>query len=101
LTLIPFKTPIGIRQSSQDPKELQLTYELINQIYDENKREEIYKKLNDRRQNEPEIASIIWYSPGIVAILLQEIIESYQFLNDNQKLSQRSSENICNVLGLF
>lgn len=68
--MIPFKTPIGIKTNGLDPKELELTYELVNQIYDTKLREDIYKKLNDWRQNEPEIASIIWYSPGIVAILL-------------------------------
>lgn len=34
------------------------------------RREEAFKKLNDRREMEPDIASLIWYSTGSMAILL-------------------------------
>lgn len=64
------------------------------------KREEAYKKLNDRRDIEPNIAILLWHTTGTIAILLQEIISIYQFLA-NQKLNQKISEKICNVLGLF
>ena len=64
------------------------------------RREEAFKKLNDRRGIEPNIATLLWYSTGSMAILLQEIISIYPYLT-NAKLTQKLSEKICNVLGLF
>ena len=64
------------------------------------RREEAFKKLNDRRDIEPYLAKLLWYSPGSIAILLQEIISIYPYLT-SIKLNQRISEKICNVLGLF
>ena len=34
------------------------------------RREEAFKKLNDRRDKEPNIATLLWYSTGSMAILL-------------------------------
>lgn len=44
------------------------------------KREEAYKKLNDRRDFEPNISVLLWHSTGSIAILLQEIISIYPCL---------------------
>lgn len=64
------------------------------------KREEAFKKLNDRRGKEPNIASLLWHQTGCIAILLQEIISIYPYLT-HMKLTQKISEKTCNVLGLF
>ena len=72
----------------------------INDIKDEKKRYKALEELHKHRETIPNLANYIWYSTGTVAVLLQEIIYTYQFLNP-PKLSIEQSNKICTVISLF
>lgn len=72
----------------------------IKLLADRDNREEAFKQLNNKRDTEPNIASLLWYSLGTISILLQEIISIYPYLT-SLTLTTKASERICNVLGLF
>lgn len=93
-------SPIFSDKKIKNPEEFRQTLSYIQMFFVKDKREEAYKKLNDWRDIEPNIAVLLWHTTGTIAILLQEIISIYPFLA-NQKLNQKISEKICNVLGLF
>lgn len=93
--------------SSMDPRmqpraspELEKICQYIMYLRDPNKKYEYFKELNNKRDDFPQLAPILWYSTGTVAILLQEIINIYPNLSP-PTLTQAHSERICNVLGLF
>lgn len=64
------KTPIFSDIKIKDKEEFKKTIEYIQQFYDKEKWEEAFKKLNDRRDIEPNIAILLWYSTGCIAVLL-------------------------------
>lgn len=63
-----------------------ITLEYIKMFQVKEKREEAFKKINERRDIEPNIASLLWHTTGCIAILLQEIISVYPYLT-NMKLT--------------
>lgn len=81
-------------------EEFKNTMHHIKMLVDKENREEAFKQLNNKRDTEPNIASLLWYSVGTISILLQEIISIYPYLT-NLTLTSKASERICNVLGLF
>ncbi len=84
----------------ENQQEFKKTLFYINELKNKDKREEAFRMLNNRREMEPNIASLLWHSIGSIAILLQEIIKIYPYLT-NMELNQKASEKMCNVLGLF
>ena len=76
------------------------TVHYIKLLADKNTREEAFKQLNNKRDSEPNIASLLWHSVGTISVLLQEIISIYPYLT-SLTLTSKVSERICNVLGLF
>ena len=72
----------------------------VNQIKDENSRERALEELSHKRESLTDLALYIWYSTGTVATLLQEIINTYQFLAP-PKLTVNRSNRACSVLALF
>ena len=73
---------------------------LVEQTKDENTREKALEELSQKRESFTDLAIYIWYSTGTLAILLQEIINTYQFLF-SQKLTIDRSNRACSVLALF
>jgi len=74
--------------------------QLIKTLSEKDKREDCFRKLNQLRDKVPQMASLLWHSTGTIAILLQEIISIYPYLN-NAKLTQQTIEKVRDVLGLF
>lgn len=75
----------------------------LTSIYDPNSRNEALLLLGKHRQKFPDLGNVIWNSPGMVTILLQEIIKVYPYLTGNKQylLTSEISTRICNVLVLF
>ena len=88
------------RLQQRNSPELEKVCQYIAMLSDSNKKYDYFKELNNQRDNIPQLAPILWFSTGTVAILLQEIINIYPNLSP-PTLTQAHSERICNVLGLF
>ena len=63
-------------------------------------RESALLELSKKRETFLELAPVIWYSFGTVAILLQEIISIYPMLSP-PTLSPQASNRVCNALALL
>ena len=92
------------KQEKTDDKdkeeEIKQIIEWVDQIKDENLREKALEELSHKRESLSDLALYIWYSTGTVATLLQEIINTYQYLAP-PKLTVNSSNRACSVLALF
>lgn len=88
------------RMQQRPSPEMEKICQYIMFLRDPSKKYEYFKELNNQRDNFPQLAPILWFSTGTVAILLQEIINIYPNLSP-PTLTQAHSERICNVLGLF
>ena len=81
-------------------EEMKQIIERVDQIKDENTREKALEELSHKRESLSDLALYIWYSTGTVATLLQEIINTYQYLAP-PKLTVNRSNRACSVLALF
>lgn len=63
-------------------------------------KEEALIELRKKRESVPNLAPIIWYSTGIIASLLQEIVSIYPLLSP-PKLETSDSNRVCNALALL
>ena len=81
-------------------EEIKQIIEWVDQIKDENLREKALEELSHKRESLSDLALYIWYSTGTVATLLQEIINTYQYLAP-PKLTVNRSNRACSVLALF
>ena len=93
------------KQEKEKPKkaseaEVEQIIKWVDQIKDEKTRERALEELSHKRESLTDLALYIWYSTGTVAILLQEIINTYQLLAPPQ-LSIARSNRACSVLALF
>ena len=92
------------KQEKTDDKdkeeEIKQIIEWVDQIKDENLREKALEELSHKRESLSDLALYIWYSTGTVATLLQEIINTYQYLAP-PKLTVNRSNRACSVLALF
>lgn len=92
------KTTNNNNSISSEEENLIISY--LNQIKDPDKREKALAELCKKRESFPSLAVYIWYSPGVVTSLLQEIICTYQLLAP-PNLNDHSSSKAYNVLALF
>jgi len=83
-----------------DVNDAEKAYSYILNLKDPEFKDEALKELNNRRDRIPNLAPILWYSVGTVAILLQELLSIYPFLAP-PTLNQNLTDRTCNVLGLF
>ena len=74
--------------------------EWLHQIKDISTRENALTELGKKRETFGDLAIYIWYTPGVIAALLQEIISTYQLLAP-PNLNNNTSSKACNVLALF
>ena len=87
-------------KEKEKEEEIKQIIEWVDQIKDENTRENALEELSHKRESLSDLALYIWYSTGTVATLLQEIINTYQFLAP-PKLTVNRSNRACSVLALF
>ncbi len=73
---------------------------LMEQIKDPLKREKALDELCKKRDKYPDLALYLWYTPGVVIALLQEIISTYHYLAP-PNLNEQTSSKAYNVLALF
>jgi len=57
-------------------------------------------ELSKKREDFPDLAPVLWYSYGVMAALLQEIIAIYPMLSP-PTLSFNASNRVCNALALL
>jgi len=90
--------PVG----SEGPKvvDKEEIFELIRGLIDENKREESLIELSKRRDLYQHLAPTLWYSYGVMAILVQEVVNVYSLLTP-PKLTPQASNRVCNALALM
>ena len=63
-------------------------------------RAEALQILSVQREQHPELAPCLWYSPATITALLSEVISIYPYLATNN-LNIPLSNRVCNVLALF
>eukprot|EP01113_Clastostelium_recurvatum_P037811 TRINITY_DN5569_c0_g1_i6.p3 TRINITY_DN5569_c0_g1~~TRINITY_DN5569_c0_g1_i6.p3 ORF type:complete len:427 (+),score=88.05 TRINITY_DN5569_c0_g1_i6:3688-4968(+) len=74
---------------------------LILDLLAESKREAALLELSKRRETLSEdLAPLLWYTPGVMVSVLQEIITIYPLLTP-PKLKAHASNRVCNALALF
>ena len=88
------------KSKEKEKEEIKQITEWVDQIKDENNREKALDELSHKRESLSDLALYIWYSTGTVATLLQEIINTYQYLAP-PKLTVNRSNRACSVLALF
>ena len=88
------------KNKEKEKEEIKQITEWVDQIKDENTREKALEELSHKRESLSDLALYIWYSTGTVATLLQEIINTYQYLAP-PKLTVNRSNRACSVLSLF
>lgn len=89
-----------IKENKLGNEDISKIIEWLEQIKDPETRENALSELSKKRESFPDLAIYLWYSTGVVASLLQEIITIYQLLAP-PKLNVQSSNRACNVLALF
>lgn len=72
----------------------------IEMLKREETRNEALYFLSRNRENIPDLALYLWHGTGNVAILLQEILSTYNAMY-NKGFSSKRSNRCCNVLALF
>ena len=95
----PPEIPEKSKEQEKD-EEIKQIIEWVDQIKNENTREKALEELSHKRESLTDLALYIWYSTGTVATLLQEIINTYQYLAP-PKLTVNRSNRACSVLALF
>lgn len=85
---------------SNNPIEEKEVIEYLDQVKDPIRREKALSELCKKRESFNNLALYIWFSPGVVTSLLQEILLTYQLLAP-PNLSETSSTRAYNVLALF
>uniref|UniRef100_A0A7S1LX70 Cell differentiation protein rcd1 n=1 Tax=Neobodo designis TaxID=312471 RepID=A0A7S1LX70_NEODS len=82
--------------SPQQPPELAM---LLRRLLQDDNREQVLIELSKNREAYPELAPVLWYTPGCVAVLLQELVSIYPSLNP-PALQVAASNRVCNALAL-
>lgn len=75
-------------------------YQTVYNLTSPATREQALIELSKNRETVPDLAPIIWYSTGIIAALLQEIVSIYPLLSP-PKLKPQDSNRVCNALALL
>lgn len=83
--------------SSEDEENIS---KLMEHIKDPSKREKALSELCKRREHFQDLAVYLWYTPGVIMALLQEIISTYHYLAP-PNLNEQTSSRAYNVLALF
>ena len=87
-------------ETTLSPEDEDLITRLMENIKDPDKRDKALAELCKKRDQLPDLAVYIWYTPGVVMALLQEIISTYHYLAP-PSLNDQTSSRAYNVLALF
>ncbi|KAG1584961.1 hypothetical protein G6F48_007565 [Rhizopus delemar] len=75
-------------------------YSLVLELLNPSTREQALLDLSKKREQFEDLALVLWYSYGVIPVLLQEIITVYPLLNP-PTLSGGASNRVCNALALL
>ncbi|KAI8394191.1 uncharacterized protein BYT42DRAFT_487029 [Radiomyces spectabilis] len=75
-------------------------YTLVLELLNPALREQALLDLSKKREQYEDLALILWYSYGVMSILLQEIVAAYPLLTP-PTLSGGASNRVCNALALL
>lgn len=89
-------------QQQQQQKQIdeEKVFVLVQQVLDPMNREAILLELSKRRESFEDLAPVLWYSFGVMAALLQEIVSIYPALSP-PTLTTHMSNRVCNALALL
>ena len=83
-----------------EQNEEEMIIKWISELKNENTRVKALEYLSDYSEKNHNLAIYLWYSRGTMAVLLQEIISIYHYLNIS-KLTADNSHRICCVISLL
>lgn len=89
----------GIGPAVSIPEEARI-HQLIVDLMDPALRETALLELSKKREQFDDLALVLWYSFGIMAVLLQEIVAVYPLLSP-PSLTAHASNRVCNALALL
>lgn len=92
---VPLLAEIGVATHDLDKIIMHIT-----NLKTKSLREESFRQLKTKMEDEPNLASLLWYTPGIIATMLQEIVVTYPLLSTNT-LEPASIFRLIDVLELF
>lgn len=90
--------PVGMDSSQQGVDES--FFQIVYNLTIPHQKEEALVALRKKRESVPALAPILWYSTGIIAALLQEIVSIYPLLSP-PTLKTSDSNRVCNALALL
>eukprot|EP01063_Lacrimia_lanifica_P004304 TRINITY_DN123_c0_g2_i2.p1 TRINITY_DN123_c0_g2~~TRINITY_DN123_c0_g2_i2.p1 ORF type:complete len:409 (+),score=167.31 TRINITY_DN123_c0_g2_i2:80-1306(+) len=64
-------------------------------------REKALADLSKGRDHYPDLAVMLWYVPGVMTVLVQEVVSVYDKLLRPQELTGTTSTRVCNALALW
>lgn len=79
---------------------MQEIYPLVYQLTIPEQAENALVELSKKREDYPDLAPVLWYSYGVMAALLQELIAIYPMLSP-PTLTANASNRVCNALALL
>ncbi|OAD78817.1 hypothetical protein PHYBLDRAFT_107523 [Phycomyces blakesleeanus NRRL 1555(-)] len=75
-------------------------YPLVLDLLNPNLREQALLDLSKKREQYEDLALVLWYSYGVMSVLLQEIVSAYPLLSP-PNLNGVASNRVCNALALL
>lgn len=75
--------------------------ELLQQVLDPAQRKEALNLLCKYRESYEDLAPAMWFSTGVIAALLQEIISMYALLNPSSHALGTNTDTLCSAITLF
>lgn len=73
----------------------------IQQLTELVDREMALSALSKLRENNPDLAPLLWGTPAVIAALIQEVISVYPYLSGNIEMNSNHSNRCCNALALL
>lgn len=92
----PTAAPAGHPQQPQVPE----LAALLQGLLQSDNREQILVDLSKNRESYAELAPLLWYTPGCIAVLLHELVSIYPMLSP-PNLPVTASNRACNALALI
>ncbi|KAI8992018.1 cell differentiation family, Rcd1-like-domain-containing protein [Mycotypha africana] len=98
--------PSHVQQQQQDHQQKmqqldeEKIYGLVLDLLNPSTREQALLDLSKKREQYEDLALVLWYSYGVIPVLLQEIVTVYSLLTP-PTLSGGASNRVCNALALL
>ncbi|KAI8333890.1 cell differentiation family, Rcd1-like-domain-containing protein [Chlamydoabsidia padenii] len=88
------------QQQKMGPMDEEKIYVLVLDLLNPAFREQALLDLSKKREQYDDLALVLWYSYGVMSVLLQEIVSAYPLLTP-PTLSGGASNRVCNALALL